>query len=136
MKEICNCSGYLLTLSSFVCRYTALSSQPSPDRRRKHVVTLQSELQKVVQAFITLVQLSPIALIAWDILNTALSSALLLSALDKVLDADQSHALLTKLARSLPSCTGKLEGDDGEEINMAVAPFYHALDGLKHMLQT
>jgi hypothetical protein len=145
---------YTIHASSFrahLIRHNCLSSAPSTDRRAKHLTSIKQELKKIVEAFIALKHLSPLALIAWDILHASLSSALLLAAIDKVFSTTDSADTIERLIRTLPSCTGKLTGADGETMNMAyvlpsikrpreppadlvssVAPFYHALDALKH----
>jgi hypothetical protein len=96
---------------------------------------MRAELRKVIHAFVTLRQLSPIPLIAWDLLYATMSSALLLGALDKVFRFDNSRDAIQKLIRALPNCDGKVDGEDGEAAEMAVAPFYHGLETLKHLVQ-
>lgn len=126
---------YTIHASDFraqLIRHHCLSDQPTRTRRLRHIEALQEELRNVVQAFVTLKQLSPIALVAWDILHKALSAGMLLGALDKALRQTNSRVTLERLRRAFPPCKGKVEHEEPE---MAVAPFYHGLEAVEWFLQ-
>ena len=95
---------------------------------------MNASLREVVRAFLALKRLSPIAIVSWDILHRAITAALLLAGIEKVMSIRESQVLLEKFTRSLES-TAEAEESGSEAAMMIVAPFRHAVDTLRHLLR-
>ncbi|KAK3047298.1 hypothetical protein LTR09_011288 [Extremus antarcticus] len=122
---------YTIHASSFkatLVRHHVLSTESFAERRMQHLETMKAGHRKVVHAFATLKQLSPIPLISWDILHLGMSAGLILGALEKAFGTNEQKETLEKLRRALPSCCSKIEA---EHQDMAIAPFYHGLEVLE-----
>ena len=94
---------------------------------------MYSSLREVLRAFLALKRLSPIAIVSWDILHHAMTSALLLAGIETVMSLQEAQDLLHKLTKSLASFAG-VEESNSEAAAMVVAPYSHFLDTLKYLL--
>ena len=88
---------------------------------------MKSQLRRVIQAFITLKQLSLIPTLSWIILCVIMSSVLPLAGVERTIETMDSKEPLGQLSRSLPHCRGNVAD---ESAKMAVAPYCHGLEAL------
>lgn len=115
-----------------IYRFSALSfSVPEPSRLKAFEL-MKENLRGVVQAFMTLKQLSAVPNVAWDVQQATMTSALLLAGIERALETAESQDLLEKLARMLPHCSCGVTEVETEK--MMEASYCHGLEALKFIL--
>ena len=114
-------------------RFDSLSQAASKPRRLRSFKAMKENLRSVIQAFMTLKQLSPIPNVAWDIQQAAMSSALILAGIDRALETPESTELLQKLSHILPHCSYTVPEEQMED--MSEASYCHGLATLDFILE-
>jgi hypothetical protein len=115
-----------------IYRFSALSSSVLKASRLKSFTLMKEDLRGVVQAFMTLKQLSAVPNVAWDVQQATMTSALLLAGIERALETAESQDLLEKLARTLPHCSCGVTEVETEK--MMEASYCHGLEALKFIL--
>ena len=119
---------YVCCFRSKLARSACLSRCPSDNHRRIFFESMTFNLKEVINAFLSLKQLSPVATISWDTLHRTMTSALVLTSVEVVLGAGDSRELLRKLIRSLSPSSER----DSETFDLIVAPYSHGLETLQY----
>jgi hypothetical protein len=123
---------HMCYFQAHIYRFASLSQTVPKARRLRSFDAMKENLHSVINAFMTLKQLSPIPNVAWDIQQATMSSALLLAGIDRALETPESTELLQKLSRILPHCSHTVPEEETEE--MAEASYCHGLATLDHIM--